>query len=281
MDLCCLAPTIRYIQNHCAVTPYPAPVRAYDCRLLCLLSGEAEIRINDVLHRLPRGTLVFFPPDTPYHLTAPPDRELQILFLNFDLMGGKESVEPLPPDLEEDYDRSRIIFPPPIPPLDHPIITPAGEMEEPLLNILKEYEQAAPAFREKSAALLKCVLIDLARSCSAPERQYPAAICFALECIHQNFRNRLTNQEIAATAGYHPYYLDVCFSRCLGCTMRQYLIRYRLKLAQRSLLLTDRSIGTIAEQCGFDSPAYFAKCFKRITGVTPSQFRQQKHGRGI
>ncbi|MGI5855283.1 MAG: helix-turn-helix domain-containing protein [Candidatus Merdivicinus sp.] len=281
MDLCGLSPTIRYIQNHYAVTPYPGPVRAYDCRLLCLLCGEADICINGGLHHLARGTLVFFPPDTPYHLTAPTDRELQILFLNFDLTDGNESITPLPPDLEEDYDRSKIILPPFVPPLDQPIVTPAGQMEEPLLNILKEYEQAAPAFREKSAALLKCVLIDLARSCSSPERQYPAAVRRALECIRQNFRSRLTNQEIAAAAGYHPYYLDSCFSRCLGCTMRQYLIRYRLELAQRSLLLTDRSIEAVAEQCGFDSPSYFAKCFKRVAGVTPSQFRQQKHARSI
>ena len=118
---------------------------------------------------------------------------------------------------------------------------------------------ASPGFSGKSASLLKCVLIDMVRNWNAPERRYPEAVRKALEYIRENFHRQLTNREISAAAGYHPYYLDSCFCRCVGVPMRQYLIPIPDFPGPAMLLLTDSAIEAVAESCGFSSPAYFSK----------------------
>lgn len=281
MDLGEITPFIRYIQIHTTLDSYPSPVRAYDCRLLYCIHGQADICVDGTVYSLTAGTLMFFPPDTPYSLKAPSEQELQILFLNFDLIGGSSRQQPLPPASEKDYDPSLAIRPPKIAPLDRPVVAMCGEQEGKLLEILSEYQQQAPAFREKSASLLKCVLIDMVRHWSAPERQYPEAVRKALAYIRENFYRQLTNGEISAAAGYHPYYLDSCFCRCVGVPMRQYLIQYRISQARRMLLLTDGTIETVAESCGFSSPAYFSKCFRELSGETPGEYRRRERFRGF
>ena len=48
----------------------------------------------------------------------------------------------------------------------------------------------------------------------------------------------------------------------------------RIQMAKELLSQSDKPIGDIATDVGLDSVAYFSAIFKRLTGVTPSQFRQ-------
>lgn len=51
--------------------------------------------------------------------------------------------------------------------------------------------------------------------------------------------------------------------------------RLRLQKARELLISTDRSIGEIAYEIGFSTPAYFTKCYRDAYGETPSQVRSK------
>lgn len=75
---------------------------------------------------------------------------------------------------------------------------------------------------------------------------------------------------------------DVCvrecqrsFSNILHMSPIQYLNRRRITAAAEYLVSTDMSVSEIGLCCGFDSPGYFAKQFKIITGMTPRLYRQR------
>ena len=53
----------------------------------------------------------------------------------------------------------------------------------------------------------------------------------------------------------------------------EYLLDYRLRVADVLLGNSDRSVGEIAEACGFESTAYFCRCFKNHYGVSPGRRR--------
>lgn len=75
---------------------------------------------------------------------------------------------------------------------------------------------------------------------------------------------------------------DVCMSRsqftrkltaATGVSANTFLNRIRLEKAERLLKDSEKSIATIAYECGFDDPAYFSNIFKKHYKVTPLQFR--------
>ena len=61
----------------------------------------------------------------------------------------------------------------------------------------------------------------------------------------------------------------------MGMTVTQYIINYRISLADSMLKDENQSIKNIAETCGFGDISYFYQCYKRIKGTTPNNARKQ------
>ena len=55
----------------------------------------------------------------------------------------------------------------------------------------------------------------------------------------------------------------------------QYIINYRISLAETLLKTTDNTIEEIAYACGFEDVSYFYRCYKKIKGVSPKKSRKQ------
>ena len=65
---------------------------------------------------------------------------------------------------------------------------------------------------------------------------------------------------------------DISLSFSFGVFM-EYIQRYRIIMAKKLLRETNLSMAEISAQTGYDSPAYFAKIFKKLTSQTPSEYR--------
>jgi AraC family transcriptional activator of pobA len=71
-----------------------------------------------------------------------------------------------------------------------------------------------------------------------------------------------------------PSYLRALCRRHLGVPAKE-VIQERLEVAARQkLLFTDVSAGRIATELGFKDTSYFARFFRRRTGVSPARFRK-------
>jgi YesN/AraC family two-component response regulator len=53
------------------------------------------------------------------------------------------------------------------------------------------------------------------------------------------------------------------------------LNRYRILQAKERLRHTSEDIGTVARQVGFKDPAYFSRVFRKLTGLSPTEYRQR------
>ena len=62
----------------------------------------------------------------------------------------------------------------------------------------------------------------------------------------------------------------------MGLTPREEIQRVRINRIRELLRETDLSIGEIADRTGFAYGEYLAAVFKRETGMTPTEFRQQR-----
>jgi AraC-like DNA-binding protein len=63
------------------------------------------------------------------------------------------------------------------------------------------------------------------------------------------------------------------FHATFGITFREYLTRVRITEARRLLTEGGHSITDVAVATGFTDGSYFARMFRRYTGVLPSQYR--------
>lgn len=74
-------------------------------------------------------------------------------------------------------------------------------------------------------------------------------------------------------------YLSSLFKQETGVNLNAYLRARRIGLAKR-LLSEGASVTDACFECGFGDCSYFIRCFKEIVGVTPLQFRKQRHFEG-
>lgn len=74
-------------------------------------------------------------------------------------------------------------------------------------------------------------------------------------------------------------YFSARFKATTGCTFVEYLTQVRIEKAKQQLEHTEKRAGEIAQLVGFADPHYFSVTFKRITGLTPREYRNLSHSK--
>ncbi len=105
---------------------------------------------------------------------------------------------------------------------------------------------------------------------SQPENEISSAFSF----IMQNLTRKISLDEIAAQTGYDKYYFVRKFKELTEKTPVEFINDQRCNYAKILLSNTENTVSDIASAVGIENPAYFAKVFAKVTGVTPSKFRQ-------
>ena len=88
---------------------------------------------------------------------------------------------------------------------------------------------------------------------------------------------RLSRAELADRCQVSPRTLTRIFARCLNCSPGQYIIKCRLEKAARMLSFSSAPVKTIAAECGFSSPMFFAREFRQHYHCTPTAFRRREN----
>jgi two-component system response regulator YesN len=91
--------------------------------------------------------------------------------------------------------------------------------------------------------------------------------------IRSNFTLPLTLDEIAKQYHYNAIYLGQLIKRETGMPFSQYLSKLRIDRAEEMLRRNDGiKLADLAAQLGFSDVKYFSKVFKKLTGLSPSQY---------
>ncbi len=91
--------------------------------------------------------------------------------------------------------------------------------------------------------------------------------------IHEHFADKISIQELAATAFLSERECFRVFHDCLHMTPIEYMRSYRLQMACQMLAKGDEPITYISHACGLGSSSYFGKIFRECIGCTPLQYR--------
>ena len=109
---------------------------------------------------------------------------------------------------------------------------------------------------------------------SYDSKKIPLPLSRALKYIDTNIScPELSNTLIAENTAISEVYLRKLFSNNLSMSVNQYIQNKRTENAKLFLTQTSMSITEIAEKCGYSCIYYFCNSFKRKTGHTPTQYR--------
>ena len=271
MNLTYLNPVIRTVSQYERINRAEECV-AYDSRLLYMVSGDVTAVVGGVkLGHLSPGHLVYVPAGTPYKLKG---QYLRLVVITFDPTADNpepnERIKPVP---VSEYDESLLHSVKDLAPLDKMIHIEDMESErDTFLGLVSLFTSAEGTYIAQGSAILKQILLKVIET--VDENALPARMVEALDnYIRENAGDDISNTEIGAIFGYHPFYISKVLKDRKGTTLRQYIIAYRLKLAKKLLDESGKSVNEIAEECGFNDPSYFTKTFKSAFGMTPKEYR--------
>jgi AraC-like DNA-binding protein len=103
----------------------------------------------------------------------------------------------------------------------------------------------------------------------------PSKILDAIRHIQLHLHENLTVSYLAQRANLNDDYFSRSFFRYTGQRPLTHLHEKRIERAQYLIATTNLPFTEIAEKTGFESLSYFTKIFKKVTSLTPGQYRQQ------
>lgn len=96
----------------------------------------------------------------------------------------------------------------------------------------------------------------------------------ALKYIDEHYKDELSVDIICQKVNFSKFYFCKIFKEHTGKTLYQYLTEYRLNKSKEYLTYSKLSIHSIATEVGFKSSLTYSRSFKKLTGMTPSEFRE-------
>ena len=118
--------------------------------------------------------------------------------------------------------------------------------------------------------------VDAAASASTVPATH-AGVLKAPEFVRLHFHEKFPARDIADFCGLSRFQFSRSFHAVFGITFREYLLRYRILAACERLSEGTMPVTEIAFAVGFHDGSYFARMFRRYTGMLPSQYARS-HG---
>jgi AraC-like DNA-binding protein len=100
------------------------------------------------------------------------------------------------------------------------------------------------------------------------------AMAFISEHLHEN----VTLKDLAVASGLSPSHLHNLFHRSTGFAPIEYFLQAKMLAASKDLYFSELPVKDIAYSYGIEDPYYFSRIFKKITGVSPQQYRSMVKG---
>jgi AraC family transcriptional regulator len=154
-----------------------------------------------------------------------------------------------------------------------------------LLAMRNDLEASSPAGRLYGESLCNALAVYLLNR-YAVRRCVPGAcrgglpgyrLRRVLDYIGDNLATDLSLGQLAAVAGMSPHYFTEMFKKSKGQTPHQYVLLQRIEQAKNNIIHNDVSIIEAGMDAGFPNPSHFACAFRKLVGMSPSQFKSEVH----
>ena len=142
-----------------------------------------------------------------------------------------------------------------------------GDLEHAVSHIIEEMEERSGAREEEQESIVLRFHLDK----KTKNKYVEQAIAF----IGEHYRENITISTVAEYLEISEGYLSRVFKKETNYTFTSYLTYYRMQVAMKLLKDCRIKIYEAAEQAGYSDTAYFSVQFKKIVGISPSEYRDR------
>lgn len=149
-------------------------------------------------------------------------------------------------------------------------------LKEKCRNMNRLWQQATPLDKLQAQSDFLSFVYEVMRQIrtSAAENSKPNVVTEAIRYIHDHYGESITAEELAGMYSCSASYLARLFKNQIGIGPIEYLIHVRIHKAKQLLLKSEARIQEIASSIGYADVYYFSRLFKKHTGCSPLQFRE-------
>jgi len=150
-------------------------------------------------------------------------------------------------------------------------------------NIIRSLENAGELFSMRATGYLYLLFSEIlsmgkTREKMADINKKEDLIKKTLTFIELNYYNHIDVGLLCGYVNYSRSYFSRLFKMKTGVSIPEYINNVRIKRAKLLLKSTDLSINEVARSVGFDDSFYFSKIFKKITGLSPTDYKMMTTG---
>lgn len=165
--------------------------------------------------------------------------------------------------------------------IDYILFHTAGDeaLRAAVLDACQEFFQKEAYYSELTNAIVMRIFVLLLRrhmeDCAMPAN--PAADTRKAMAYINYLRSNPADMTLGKAAEhfhYTPEYMSRIIRKTTGYTFSELLARLRMENARRYLRDTSISVADIGSMVGYETPEHFIRTFKKITGKTPREYRQ-------
>ena len=231
--------------------------------LVHVTGGRACHRVNGVPHVLGPGATVLLTPADFHDIVTQSDEPLDYVNVVVDA----ELVEH--PDLPLPDRGQRSAW----------LLEDGADLAPDFARLWDESALSRPGAVAMMDAIVRCVLIELARRCAVDATEPGRLprdqddVVRAVVHVDRHFREPLTLAGVAAHAHLSPNYFSERFRAVTGTSFQSYLQQRRLGFAHSLLASTGLGVTEVCHASGFGSLSHFGRAFRSRYGVAPTALR--------
>lgn len=276
-----IKPYVRFVRRYLvSTTSNTQPSLAYDARMFYTSAGEGVIKANGVKYQMKTGSVIIINSGVEYHLLVS-EEPVNYIAINFDFtFANCNNKIPIVPATSDDYDSTKLLENINFFDADSfnrvTYIEYIPAIEKKLISMEKEFARKLNFYDLILSSAMTDVLVKCFRHTTMCHSFTDGneVVNKIVTYIVENYNKNLTNKDIAKVFNYHPNYVSCLIKKYTRLSMHQYIKNIRVTKAADMLLIENKSIMQVANECGFFDSSHFIRSFKDVFGLTPQQYRE-------
>lgn len=131
-----------------------------------------------------------------------------------------------------------------------------------------------PGYEFITRTLLQELLIAIYQNNNKQNHNYATSLKVEriIQYLHQNINNKVSLDELSEVVQLAPTYLSRAFKKTTGYSVIEFFNKIKIDKSKELMLENDKKVKEVAQALGFTDEFYFSRLFKRIEGISPSEF---------